>query len=211
MSFDLPHAIEEWFRQRGDDIEFVCCERAAAYTVIGPSKTEARPIYVYATKTSCIIEVKWKHPEFDVFGLISQSGLPNIENLSWIRDVVGQNQLMFLGDMDPVDLLIFAWLRAQLDRARVTYLGVSDSYLDQLRVVLPQTFILSCAPSEKASLPFLEKAFPDFREVVGPNCAGLLKDGQKIELEAVASVLGPPGPLLMPALMRARNGDATRS
>ena len=202
MSFDVPNTIEEWFMQCGEDIEFVRSGRADAYAVIGPSKTEARPIYVYATKPSLVLEAKWKYPDFDTLGLISRSGLPNTEDVSWICDLLGQNELMFLGDMDPVDLMVFAWLRARLDHSQVTYLGISDSYLNQLRVVLPQTFIMSCASSEQTSLSLLGTVLPDFRELIGPDCAALLDDGRKIELEAVASILGPPGPLLMPALSR---------
>ncbi len=200
MSFDLTNAIEEWFRQCGDDIEFVRGERADAYMVIGPSETKATTIYVYATKPSCVLEAKWKYPNFDGVGIISRTGLPNTSDASWIRDLLGQHELMFLGDMDPVDLMVFAWLRAHLDHTQMTYLGISDSYLNQLRVVLPQTFIMSCAPSEQASLSFLGTVLPDFRELVGPDCAALLDKGCKIELEAVASSLGPPGPLLLPAL-----------
>jgi hypothetical protein len=200
MSFDLPNTIEAWFTKCGEDMEFVRCGRADAYAVIGAPKTQPRPVYVYATKPSCVLKAKWKYPDFDV-GLISRIGLPNTEDVNWIRDLLGRNELMFLGDMDPVDLMIFAWLRAHLVHARVTYLGISDSYLNQLGVVLPQTFIMSCAPSELTSLSFLRNVLPDFRELIGPNCAALLDDGRKIELEAVASSLGPPGPLLLPALI----------
>lgn len=200
MGLDVLNAIDDWFVRVGDENEFVRCQRAGAYAVVGPTKTESKPIYIYATKPSCVLAAKRKYLEFDELGLISRSGLPRLEDVSWLRDMLGEHELIFLGDMDPVDLMVFAWLREYLKQAQVTYLGISDTYLNQLQVELPQAFIMLCAPSEQTSLSFLEAVFPDFREVVGANCAGLLADGRKIELEAIATALGPPGPLLMPAL-----------
>ena len=200
MRLDLSNAIDEWFTRCGDGIEFVRCGRADPYAVIGPSRPKSRPTYVYATKTSCILDARQEHPEFDVIGLISRVGLPNAEDVPWISGLIGQGQLVFLGDMDPVDLMVFAWLKARLKHASLTYLGISDGYLSQLGVVVPEAFIMSCAPCERSSLTLLGSVLPDFRELIGPVCAALLDDGRKIELEAVVSSLSPPGPLLLPAL-----------
>jgi hypothetical protein len=194
MSFELPRKIEEWYDHFGEDVEFVRCGRAEAFSVVGPSQTEANPIYVYATKPHCILAAKREYPEFDAVGLISRTGLPSTDDVGWIRNLLAQRELVFLGDMDPVDLLVFAWLRAYLDHSQVTHLGVSDSYLNQLGIELPESFIISCAPSEKQSLSFLESVLPDYRALVGPDCATLLDDGRKIELEAVVTRLGPAAP-----------------
>lgn len=204
MYSDLPNSIEDWFIHCGDEIDFVRRGPADAYAVCAPSRNDATLVYVYATKPSCVLAPKRKYPEFDAIGLISRIGLPNIEDVSWMRDMLGQNKLMFIGDMDPGDLMIFAWLRAHLGHAQVIHLGISDSYLNHLGVELPQSYIMSCSASEQKSLPLLGTVLPDFRDIVGPDCAALLEDGRKIELEAVASALGLPGPLLSPALTRLR-------
>lgn len=202
MNVDLSRAIEEWFTKCEGDIEFVRCEQADGYIVSGPSNTPARSVYVYATKPSCVLKAKKNYVDFNAIGLICRTGLPNIDDMTWIRKVLEQHELMFLGDMDPGDLMVFAWLRAHLDRAQITYLGISDEYINHLGVELPEAYIMSCAPSEQASLAVLGTMVPDYRELVGPRCAGLLDKGQKIELEAIVSKIGPPGPILSPAFIK---------
>ena len=47
------------------------------------------------------------------------------------------------------------------------------------------TILLSEAESE--ALPLLARAFPDFRQVLGPRLSALLERGRKLELEAVTT------------------------
>ena len=143
---------------------------------------------------------KREYREFDAIGLICRSGLPHAKDAGWIRNLLGGRRLVFLGDMDPVDLMVFAWWRASLDSGQVAYLGISDHYLDRLEVEIPEEYLISLAPCEQRSMPVLDAVCPDYRAVVGPDCAALLDGGRKIELEAVASRLGPPGRLLLPAM-----------
>ena len=42
--------------------------------------------------------------------------------------------LLFLGDMDPADLMIFAWLREFLRPKSIVHLGVNDQYIAELAV-----------------------------------------------------------------------------
>lgn len=132
--------------------------------------------------------------------MIGRCGLPNETDLTWIRNVVGELELLFLGDMDPVDLLIFSWLRAGLYPKEVRHLGINDSYLNELQIFLPESFILPCSPSERKSLSLLKKALPDFHQLVGPTCADLIRQGRKIELEAVVSAKTATSSILQSAL-----------
>jgi hypothetical protein len=196
--------IENWFADHSEDGEFAYEARAAAYSVIGPS-TRAGCI-VFATKRSPVALAIHDSADCAGLGMIGHYGLPNDADIAWIRKVITNHQLFFLGDMDPVDLMIFCWLRSRLRPKRVVHLGVNDSYLAELQVDLPDSFILRCSPSERKSRSLLETVFPDLRATVGPRCAQLLKRGRKIELDAVVSALGSVAPILRPAL--GSNGSA---
>ena len=60
------------------------------------------------------------------YGMVGRYGLPNKADLAWIRKVIGKQPLLFLGDMDPVDLMVFVWLRASRVRNRL-YISVSTT------------------------------------------------------------------------------------
>jgi len=52
---------------------------------------------------------------------------------------------------------------------------------------LSSSFIMQCAPSEQRSLSILTDVFPDICQILGPNCADILQQHRKIELEAIVS------------------------
>jgi len=111
----------------------------------------------------------------------------------------------FLGDMDPVDLMIFAWLRERMAPKMIKHLGVSDAYLEQLGISVPESYAIAMKGSERQAVPVLENVFLDFRETIGPNSARLLDRGRKFEIEAVVSTLGSPERILLPVLTSARD------
>lgn len=71
--------------------------------------------------------------------MIGRYGLPNQDDVHWLSALVGSRGLLFLGDMDPVDLMIFAWLRGHLRRSHIEYLGVSDAFLSLLKMRVTRT------------------------------------------------------------------------
>jgi hypothetical protein len=192
----LTKAIDSWFAARQDDGEFVYERRP--FTVIGRTKPAA-PI-IYATKVSQSVRAIYDSGDCAEFGLIGGYGLPIAADLLWIRKIVANRRFYFLGDMDPVDLLVFAWLRESLRPQRVKHLGVNDQYLKDLKVRLPGSFTLKLSESEQESRKLLAVAFPRLRKTLGDHCADLLGQGRKIELEAVVSALGTPKPILRPAI-----------
>ena len=203
MALDRLESIHEWFESISDDVAFPCNERAFPYTVIGP--TSATSAVIFTTKPFCVLSSTRTDPEFATMALVGRSGLPSREDLPWLRDFIGQSPSFFLGDMDPADLMVFAWLRENLKPCDIHHLGVSDAFLRKLDVRLPDSFVMRCAPTEISSLTFLAEVFSDFREVVGSNCAKLLEEGRKIELEAVVSALGESAPIVSAELLRAMN------
>jgi hypothetical protein len=168
-----------------DDGDFVYPGRAAPYTVIEPSKNAGR--IIFSTKTLLVAKTIDEFNDFAGLGLIGRYGLPSRADLSWIRKIVSNHELFFLGDMDPVDLMIFCWLRACLRPKLIVHLGINDSYLTDLQTCLPDSFIMKSSFSERQSLPVLKKAFPDLHDTLGVECAKILEQGRKIELDAIVS------------------------
>lgn len=201
MSDNLPSTVDEWFERISEGSEFALNEKSFPYSVIGPISVDA-PI-VFTTKPACVLSSICVHPECGSVALIGRSGLPSRNDLSWLRSFVGKHRLFFLGDMDPVDLMVFTWLRENLKPTSIEHFGVNDSFIEKLNVQLPDSFIMSCAPSEISSLSCLAAVFPDFGSVVGDRCAALLNEGRKSELEAIVSALAGTRPILPPDILQA--------
>lgn len=188
--------IEEWFSNHDNDGDFVFEPLESSYTLICPPSEDAP--FVYATKPS-IVAAAIRHPASRAeLGLVGRYGLISDSDAAWIRDVTSQRSLVFVGDMDPGDLMIYASLRLRLPPKKVRHLGVNDALLDSLQLDLPLSYKMTLSDSERDSLGLLREVFPDLSAVVGVNCAALLELGRKIELEAVVSELGSPARLLEP-------------
>ncbi len=194
----IVELIEAWFADH-EGGEFVAYDPTIPFNVIGTANEVSR--FVFATKSTVVFQAIDGCAECAGLGIIARYGLPGKKDAQWIADLTARHDLLFLGDMDPVDLLVFAWLRARLHRKRVEHLGVSDRYLALLQVELPEHYTIELSPSERASMALVEKVLPDFREIVGMKCAAVLQQGRKIEQEAVVSTLGAAGRILLPAMM----------
>ena len=75
---------------------------------------------LFTTKPAIVSTVIEKCDAARDFGMIGRYGLPSVADLPWIRTMVGSRELFFLGDMDPVDLMVFAWLRQFASQADYT-------------------------------------------------------------------------------------------
>jgi hypothetical protein len=196
-SGDSAAAIEQWF-DRHDDGDFCSYERRSPYTIISPATTPGS--IVFATKGGAV-HAAISHDEHSAhIGLITRCGLPCPGDVQWIRPMVAPHEVLFLGDMDPPDLLIFAWLRLQLHPQPIRHLGVNDEYIRKLQIDLPASFQLELSQSEKDSLELLGAVLPGYLDLIGPNCTALLQRGRKIELEATVSAKRSPNYVLRPAL-----------
>lgn len=184
MENDLIALIETWFAEHRDG-EFVSDIREQAYSVIGPASDGGRMIF--AAKSHIVSAAMYEGQLFDEFGMIGRGGLPSQADLQWISRVIGPREVLFLGDMDPVDLMVFAWLRASLHPRHVTFVGVNDAFIKAVKVSSIKTFWIRCDPSEQQSLPLLKKVLPDLNAVVGKNCARMLERGQKLGLDGFGS------------------------
>jgi hypothetical protein len=184
MNKGLAKTIQLWFAKHDGDGEFALGTRALPFSVIRPAGAAA-PV-LYTTKPSIVTPIIDREAR-PGFGMIGRYGLPGEADLRWIHKVIGRHPLLFLGDMDPVDLMVFAWLRAVLRPRPVTYLGVNDDFLKALELPSTGSSSIPCAPSERASIALLKRVFPDLTEKVGHKCAEMLERGEKVELDVIVS------------------------
>jgi hypothetical protein len=175
--------IESWFARHAGDGEFQCGQRTFPYTVIEPPRAAGN--IIITTKPHSVLAIIERCGVQDRVGLIGRYGLPDAADLDWICRIAGQRRLLFLGDMDAVDLLVFAWLAAHLGGRRVIHMGINDALLITHRMRPLRRLLIECSTSERKSLALLNRVFPTFADIVGPRCAAMLERGEKMELEAV--------------------------
>jgi spore coat protein CotF len=96
--------------------------------------------------------------------------------------------------------LIFAWLHERLQPTSITHIGINDQFIARLGVNVTESFHIALHQTEKAAVAILEDLFPNVRTVLGDKCLSLLREGYKIELEAIVSALGSASPLLSAAV-----------
>ena len=189
--------IEAWFAQH-EDGEFGQLPRAAPYTVIGPRGPTPRVLY--ATKPHIVALSLEQNEDAYEFGLVGRYGLPRTHDVPWIRQIVGQGEVLFVGDLDPVDLMVFSWLRTQVRPIPTRYLGINDAFLAFVRPVDAEFRAFSLAPLELAAFSLLQTILPDLTELLGPQCAGILASRRKLELDAIVSLRQTASPIVQAAL-----------
>jgi hypothetical protein len=130
--------------------------------------------------------------------VIGRAGLPNEDDAEWLRTLAGDRIVLFMGDADPADLLIFVWLRSQMP---ISHVGVSDLLAQKLGVRLRDSLSIALADDEKTALSLLANLCPEYRALVGPHCEAFLDQGRKIEIEAIINSI-PGGVSLKDAITR---------
>jgi hypothetical protein len=189
--------IEAWFAEH-DDGEFGELPRCAPFMVVGPRGPNPRVLY--ATKPHIIELALEEHYHGKQLGLVGRSGLLKEHDLRCIRQVIGQGEVLFIGDLDPVDLMVFSWLRTRLRPIPVRHLGINDPFLALVQPFDAESVAFALAPSELAALSVLQTILPDLAELLGPQCARILASGRKLELDAIVSLRQTASPIVLAAL-----------
>ncbi|HET6880346.1 MAG TPA: hypothetical protein VFI31_09335 [Pirellulales bacterium] len=184
MANDIQ-VIEEFFASHDGDGEFGLHPRSAPYSVIWPRKGCAH--LMLTTKPHFVAALAADTDEALTNGvaMIGGSGLPNADDVHLLGSLSDAVAVWFLGDLDPPDLMIYAWLRGMLPLRHVNYLGIGDKLLEFFAVGVGALTRIELAPSERESLVTLQRAFPDVRDTVGSLCTDVLMGGNKVELEAL--------------------------
>lgn len=167
--------IESWF-YRNQDGEFSILPSTVASTFLGDF-TDAKTM-VYTTKVRCLERVKWDADINYPIATVGRPGLPRKEDLTLMQSSKGTR--LFLGDADPVDLYVFAWLREYLP---IDWLGVSDDFLNAHGTLDIPWIQTPMSRSELDAHDHLPKICPDYCTLLGSFCCSLLDKGFKIEVE----------------------------
>src|SRR5262249_43793986 len=146
--------------------------------VVGP--TAASQCMVYATKPRILELFPHSRTKLPRLALVGRYGLPQAEDIPWIARLVGRRRLWFVGDADPVDLLVFAYLRLFFHR-QVAYLGVGGDIIAGLSEKKISIIAFSMAPSEVAARDLLGAVCPDLEEILGSRMKSLWDAKLKIE------------------------------
>lgn len=169
--------IAAWFAEQ-DDGEFVRLPVTHPYAVTAaPAETRR---FLYTTKYATVLHAL-EATGVTSTQVVGRCGLPNDRDVSWLRALAGDHPVLFLGDCDPVDLLIFVWLRLQLP---IRHVGVSDSFIEKLGIRRGDSLTIPLSDSEQKALLLVAELCPDRTELVGSVCLALLNAGRKIEVEA---------------------------
>jgi hypothetical protein len=165
---------------------------ACPYSVVFPPTRF--PAVVYTTKTHAASQLLASEDYEVATGLIGRYGLPRDEDLPGIASIFRDYAVYFLGDCDPFDLLVYAWLRQHLS---VRFLGTSDAVVSALGVDVDERITIPFPDEEQCAMSLVREVWPDFAKSVGPHCARLLDSNRKLELEALVSFhTNPVGNLL---------------
>jgi len=124
---------------------------------------------------------------------IGQYGLPwNADSIIPLGSLRGCNCL-FVGDADPADLFVFAWLREQMP---IAWHAVNDDFLVRRGNRDNVAIRISLTEAEASAVSILPELCPDHRRLLGEYCSTLFDMGLKIEVEgalmATDSRLGSP-------------------
>ena len=167
--------IEAWFRAH-EDGDF-CLSPSNPLSVCVGDLANARTI-VYTTKYQCLPRIKDVSQLQEPIAIIGRYGLPVHDDLSLLRG--SSKASIFIGDCDPPDILVFAWLREHLP---IVWLGVNDDFLVRHGTRKLDWIRIPLSDAERKTVPYLPTLCPDYREFVGEYCSSLIDDGFKIELE----------------------------
>jgi hypothetical protein len=179
----MQHPIRDWFEQNDDDGDFCIAPRSLPFDVVPPGR--ATDAVLYSTKPHPILKLLHELDDEPPFAAVLRYGLPSSEtDIVWLASTVGSRRLVFLGDADPADLLIYAWLR---ERLAIEYIGLSDTLLEKCGVPLKSDLTIEMKRSELSAMPLVSQHLGDLTSILGPWCAGLFVAGRKIELEALFS------------------------
>jgi len=153
------------------------------YQLINVRK-EARKI-VYSTKPRSAFRVFEKQIAAGHLALLGRYGLPDKQDVDGILQVINGRECVFIGDADPQDVLVFAWLRTHV---HLNWIGVSDVFLELMRTCLTNDITIELSRVEREVARQVPLFCPDFKDFLGPNCGALFDAGKKLELEGAMNL-----------------------
>jgi hypothetical protein len=181
MTTPTVESIEALFAKHDGDGVFACPERDLPFLLVRPENDRAN--FIYTTKPNTLLRCFTQGDSAHQFGLIGRYGLPHRDDALLLERVIANSSVLFAGDADPVDFLIFLWIREMLPCNDVDYVAITDFLGTGWESGRWSSLHIPLASSEKEALEEIATIEPDFSAIVGALGASLWAAGQKIELE----------------------------
>jgi hypothetical protein len=126
------------------------------------------------------VAVVWRHGPLDSY------------HRNYVRAVVAHfaAPLVFIGDLDPLDLVTYATLASGPGAVSLEYGGISDAWLAACAEALASQFERVCIPmnpAERSGVQRLLQLRPELKSVIGARAVELLLSGRKLELEGATN------------------------
>lgn len=171
--------IEAWFLAH-EDGEFVVPPPDYSSVRIGDAEL-ARTV-VYTSKYPILPRIRNLSQLAPPIAVLGRYGLPTDADLPFLGG--SSTNRLFIGDCDPPDILIFAWLREHFP---IIWHGVNDEFLERHGIQSTDTVRIPLSDAERKSVTILSQLCPDYRTILGENCSALVSAGFKIELESATT------------------------
>lgn len=167
--------IESWF----------CSQVDGEFTVLPSDFASLRDgnfanaeTVLYTTKPFSLPRVQSRIRSIGPIAAMARPGLPRRDDLPDLRR--SRNSIQFIGDADPPDLMIYAWLREYVP---IIWHGVSDTFFEVHETQGLPIRRIPMSATELLAIDLLQRVCPDYRDLVGPFCWSALDAGYKIEVE----------------------------
>jgi hypothetical protein len=183
MTADILNDLRRWFSDLQDG-EFVAFDSSFPYEFVAPANDDG--VLLYCTKPRTVLSMFKPVIAADV-GMMGRPGLPDRRDMTFLRRMIERSPVVFLGDLDPPDLLIYAWMRSQLPDLR--YFGIGDRFFQAVGAPPNETLLISHSSSERDAMKAFSSVFDEMKGVVGPTCAAILDRERKIEIEGAYCLL----------------------
>jgi hypothetical protein len=170
-----------------DDGEITSQDRSSPFIVVPPRNDESTVLYV--TKWPPIYRASESSVNAMNCGVVARYGIPNVEEISWVKEFAKDRKLLFLGDCDPFDLLVYSAISSVF---AIEYLGVSDRLIKLLDVNIERNITIPLATAELDALEYLQLRTPQLESLLGANCYRMLTQGRKMEVEAIINFARQP-------------------
>ena len=173
--------IRKWFLDH-EDGDFAILPQDHPYAVVpAPARSQC---VLYTTKAQSLLAALSGNDVEMPCGVVGRYGLPAEDDVDFIKALVGKRQFVFVGDADPCDLLIFAWLRSWID---ISFRGVNDLLCELCGASLDERRTIAQSDAESAAMPLVARCVGDYTSLVGSNCARVLAAGRKVEVESLVA------------------------
>ena len=170
-----------------DDGEVTSQDRSFPFAVVPPLDNENTVLYV--TKWTAIQRISESSLNSMNCGVVARYGLPKVEDIFWIKEFANDRKLLFLGDCDPFDLLVYHAISKVFE---VEYVGVSDRLLTLWDVDIDKNITISLVDAEVEALEYLLARNPQLESLLGTECYRMLREGRKMEIEAAINFARRP-------------------